>query len=76
MVQKTINILVYLSDHPRGSSLSTIARELNIPKTTTFDILKTLMTNDFVRFVNPGEKNYCIGAQVNAIGKRCPADSP
>ena len=68
MVQKTINVLVYLSDHPRGSSLSTIAKELNIPKTTTFDILKTLMNNDFVQLVNPGKKNYCIGAQVYAIG--------
>ena len=68
MVQKTIDILDYLSNHPKGASLSTIARDLKFPKTTVYDILKTLMNNDFVQYVKPEKKQYCIGAKVYAIG--------
>ena len=67
-VQKTIDILDYVSNHPKGVSLSAVARDLQYPKTTVHDILKTLMRNDFVQYVKPEKKNYCIGAQVYAIG--------
>jgi DNA-binding IclR family transcriptional regulator len=68
MVQKTIDILNYLSNHPKGAALSTIARDLQYPKTTVHDILKTLVRNDFVHYFSPEKKNYCVGAQVHAIG--------
>ncbi|MDR0455342.1 MAG: IclR family transcriptional regulator [Treponema sp.] len=68
MVQKTIDILDYVSNHPRGAALSAIARDLQYPKTTVHDILKTLMRNDFVQYLKPDQKIYCIGAQVYAIG--------
>jgi DNA-binding IclR family transcriptional regulator len=68
MVQKTIDILDYVSNHPKGTSLSAIAKDLRYPKTTVHDILKTLMRNDFIQYVKPEKKTYCIGAQVYAIG--------
>ena len=68
MVQKTVDILDYLSDHPHGAALSTIAKDLGFPKTTVHDILRTLKLNDFVQYVKPEKKKYCIGAQVYAIG--------
>jgi DNA-binding IclR family transcriptional regulator len=68
MVQKTIDILFYLSNHPRGAKLSTIATELQFPKTTVYDILKTLMQNDFVHYINDKKKNYGIGSQIYSIG--------
>jgi DNA-binding IclR family transcriptional regulator len=68
MVQKTIDILDYVSNHPKGVSLSAITGDLKYPKTTIHDILKTLMQNDFVQYVKPEKKSYCIGAQVYAIG--------
>jgi DNA-binding IclR family transcriptional regulator len=68
IVQKTIDILDYLSNHPKGASLSVISKDLQFPKTTVYDILKTLLHNDFVQYISPGKKNYCIGAQVYAIG--------
>ena len=49
MVQKTVDVLNYLAANPQGSALSDVARELNYPKTTVHDILKTLMLNDFVQ---------------------------
>ncbi|MCL2600188.1 MAG: helix-turn-helix domain-containing protein, partial [Treponema sp.] len=68
MIQKTINILDYLSSRPRGATLSAIVKDLGFPKTTVFDIMKTLLLNDFVQYVKPGEKRYCVGARVFAIG--------
>ena len=68
MVQKTVDVLNYLSSRPDGASLSAIAKELGFPKTTVHDILKTLKLNDFVQFIKPDKKNYSIGAQVYAIG--------
>jgi DNA-binding IclR family transcriptional regulator len=68
MVQKTVDVLNYLSDNPQGAALSNIARDLQYPKTTVHDIIKTLMENDFVQFSKPPQKKYCIGAQVYTIG--------
>ena len=68
MVQKTVDVMNYLSSHPQGSALSDIARDLQYPKTTVHDILKTLMLNDFVQFTKHPKKKYCIGAHVYTIG--------
>ncbi|GHV92655.1 IclR family transcriptional regulator [Spirochaetia bacterium] len=68
MVQKTIDILFYLSNHPNGVKLSAIAEELKFPKTTVHDILKTLMKNDFVHYINDEKKIYSVGSQIYAIG--------
>jgi DNA-binding IclR family transcriptional regulator len=68
MVQKTVDVLFYLSNHPGGSKLSAIADELQFPKTTVHDILKTLMKNDFVHYIDGEKKSYGIGSQIYAIG--------
>ena len=67
-IQKTINILDYLSNRPKGATLSAIVKDLGLPKTTAFDIMKTLLSNDFVQYLKPGKKIYCVGARVFAIG--------
>jgi DNA-binding IclR family transcriptional regulator len=68
MIQKTIDVLFYLSLHPKGAKLTEIAENLNFPKTTVFDILKTLLKNDIVQYVNKQKKVYGIGSQIYAIG--------
>jgi DNA-binding IclR family transcriptional regulator len=68
MVQKTIDILFYLSMNPKGAKLSTIASALKFPKTTVYDILKTLMINDFVQYTDVQKKIYSIGAEMYTIG--------
>ncbi|GHT75308.1 hypothetical protein FACS1894124_6480 [Spirochaetia bacterium] len=68
MVQKTIDVLNYLSNHPKGGKLTAIAEELKYPKTTVHDILKTLLNNDFVQYSNLEKKIYCIGTQAYTIG--------
>lgn len=68
MIQKTVDILFYLAARPEGAKLSAIADELQFPKATVFDILKTLMKNDFVHYINVQKKIYGIGAQIYTIG--------
>jgi DNA-binding IclR family transcriptional regulator len=68
VVQKTIDVLSYLSNHPKGEKLSAIAQALQYPKTTVHDILKTLMGNDYVQYINAEKKIYGIGAQMYTIG--------
>ena len=68
MVQKTLDILNYLSNHPKGATLTTIVKDLKYPKTTVYDILKILMKNDYVQYGNPEKKIYTIGAHAYTIG--------
>ena len=70
MVQKTVDVLNYLSANPKGAVLSDIAKDLNFPKTTVHDILKTPTHNDFVQHNNSHHKKYSIGANVYTIGVR------
>ena len=68
MVQKTIDVLSYLANDLKGASLSKIAADLGYPKTTVHDILKTLLTNNFIQYMNPQKKIYAIGARVYTMG--------
>lgn len=68
MVQKTIDVLSYLAKSTKGANLSLIATELGYPKTTVHDILKTLLDNNFIQYVNPEKKIYIIGARVYTMG--------
>jgi len=71
MVQKTVDVLNYLADNSKlsaGASLSDISRDLNFPKTTVHDILKTLLLNNYVQYTKPPEKKYCIGSHIYTIG--------
>ncbi|MDR3335052.1 MAG: IclR family transcriptional regulator [Treponema sp.] len=68
MIQKTVDILFYLAANSKGAKLTEIADKLQIPKTTVFDILKTLVKNDFVHYLNVQKKVYGIGSQIYAIG--------
>ena len=68
MVQKTIDVLSYLAKNPQGAKLSKISADLGYPKTTIHDILKTLLENSFIQYVNPDKKIYIIGARVYTMG--------
>ena len=68
MVQKTVDVLLYLSKNAQGLTLTEISQGVGIPKTTGHDILKTLKENEFVHHVNKKRKTYGIGSQAYAIG--------
>jgi DNA-binding IclR family transcriptional regulator len=68
MIQKTADVLYYLSENLQGATLTEIAAALGFPRTTVFDILKTLMANDFVHYIDGAKKLYGIGSAVYTIG--------
>lgn len=68
MVQKTVDVLSYLANNPGGAKLSTISADLCYAKTTVHDILKTLLENNFIQYVNPEKKIYIIGPRVYTMG--------
>ena len=68
MVQKTVDVLSYLAKNPKGAKLSRISSDLCYAKTTVHDILKTLLNNNFIQYVNPEKKIYIIGPRVYTMG--------
>ena len=68
-VMKALKILELISKNPEGITLSEICKELNLPKATAYDILRSLYQEDAVYFKNEQIKNYVIGSQIFTIGQ-------
>lgn len=66
-IDKALTILEKISDHPNGISLSEISKITNIPKTTTFRILDTLKTREYVSIDDISEK-YILDVKAFELG--------
>lgn len=67
-VLKTINILEFLSNNPEGANLTDLALSLNYPKSTVFDILKSLISTGMIHYIDSKQKIYGIGSKAYKIG--------
>ncbi len=67
-VQRTFEILEYISKQPDGVTLSTIAKDLNLPSSSALDIVKTLYSLDCIYYKDEGLKTYVIGSKLYSIG--------
>lgn len=65
---RTIEMLSIISKQNRGISLVEIAKKLDIPKTSAFDILHTLLKLRVVDEIQDGHKKYIIGYKAYEIG--------
>lgn len=65
---RTVEILELISSTERELTLSDIAKELNIPKTSAFDILETLTYSNMLYTQENGTKSYKIGVKAYSIG--------
>lgn len=66
--QRTVEILKLVSKNPEGVSLDEICGQLELPKTSCYDIITTLAAMGMVN-VAPGQKQkYTIGLQAYRIG--------
>lgn len=63
MVGKALTLLNQLGDHPKGASLSELAREADYPLSTAHRLLAALLREDYVRF-DPDTKHYSLGLRV------------
>ena len=59
--QRTIEILDLIASSQDGLTLNEIAKELNMPKTSAFDILETLVQLNMLYIKEQRLKTYAIG---------------
>lgn len=66
--KRTIEMLELISKNPKGMLLNEIVEYMDIPKTSAFDILRTLNELDMVELVDERSKIYTIGVRAFTIG--------
>ncbi|MCL2558880.1 MAG: IclR family transcriptional regulator [Turicibacter sp.] len=67
-VERAVEILELIASTDRELTLSDIAKELEMPKTSTFDILETLVHSNMLYTKENGIKTYKIGVKAYSIG--------
>lgn len=68
---RVVKIVDYISSfNDKGVVLSDIVKALDIPKTTVFNILNTLVSEGVIEELNEGIKRYRLGFQSFVIAKR------
>lgn len=65
---RTIKILEVIANEPKGLSLSEIAAKLEIPVTSTNDIVKALIDEGMVELLDERSKVYGIGVRAYILG--------
>lgn len=65
---RTIRILELISERPKGITLTEISNELDIPVSSTIDILRSLLDTNMVEIIEERSKLYSIGAMAYSIG--------
>lgn len=69
-VDRAISMLELLSYSPDGLTLNEICEEMDIPKSSAFDILHTLLNRHMVENVGKDIKSYRIGVKSFVIGNQ------
>lgn len=67
-VMKTVEILKLISNHKEGLSLAQIVKELNLPKSTVFNILHSLVSLDMLSTTDDKSPVYRLGIETFKIG--------
>ncbi len=67
-VQRSFEVLEYISQRPNGVTLSKISKDLDIPSSSALDIVKTLYHMDCIYYKDEHAKTYAIGSKMYAIG--------
>ena len=67
-VKRTIEILELIATSEVDLSLNEISKALEIPKTSAFDILETLVQLNMLYIKNQGNKTYAVGVKAYSIG--------
>lgn len=68
--QRTVAILKLVSKHPKGIILDEICGLLDLPKTSAYDIITTLVSLGMVNVDHGRRQHYTIGLTVYRIGVR------
>ncbi|TCK87975.1 IclR family transcriptional regulator [Natranaerovirga hydrolytica] len=66
--KRTIDILELISKNKKGLTLKEITRIMDIPQTSAFDILQTLLSMNLIAEKNETYKKYILGIKAYEIG--------
>lgn len=66
-VQRSLRVLEYVANSPKGLRLSELVEALNIPKSSLFDIISTLTAMNFLR---EHDKRFFVGIKTKEVGDR------
>ncbi|MGL6131916.1 MAG: IclR family transcriptional regulator [Fusobacteriaceae bacterium] len=67
-VERSVEILRFISSRNEGVNLKEIIAELGIPKSSAFDILQTLIQMDMINMIVGVQNRYVIGLETFRIG--------
>ena len=67
-IVRSVDILTFLAENEKPATLSEISRELRIPKSSTLDLLNTLVQKKFVDIANVDFKTYQLGIGMFLLG--------
>jgi len=65
---RSYNILQMISESSEGISLKNIAESMNIPKSSAFDIVQTLVSLHLLEPSRHNEKKYVLGSKMYSLG--------
>jgi DNA-binding IclR family transcriptional regulator len=60
-IERALNVLDYLSQHPQGRSLKHLSEDLGLPMSSTHDLLQAMVEINAVRLSGP--KTYLLGSR-------------
>lgn len=74
-VDRSLDILVFLANYPKGISVSELSKKMNLHKSTAHRLLKTLLYKGFVK-QNDDDNNYKLTFKLFEIGSSVIRDNP
>lgn len=68
IVAKSIDLLEYAATHQDGFRITDVVKDLEIPKSTAFNIIYTLVSKEMLEIKNQDKKIFTLGPKCYAIG--------
>lgn len=68
MIQRSVQVLEYAAQNPNGFRISDVMHDLSIPKSTSFDIIYTLIECEMLEVKNEKLKTFALGSKTYDIG--------
>lgn len=68
MIQRSVQILEYAAENPNGFRIADVMHDLNIPKSSAFDIIYTLIECEMLEIKNEKLKTFALGSKTYDIG--------
>lgn len=68
IVAKSIDLLEYAATHPDGFRITDVVRDLELPKSTAFNIIYTLVSKEMLEIKNQDKRIFTLGPKCYTIG--------